>query len=113
VLRFEQFEFKNVPNVSHRHKRTHSREDGGDSSMNMSAEEEEELSGEDQLGSLEEASPTSEMAYVPGSLSSHDSMAQHGANAVNGMAQNQGYNSLQTLSMPMTISQPTTINGVM
>ncbi|KJZ74037.1 Transcription factor steA [Hirsutella minnesotensis 3608] len=90
------------------HKRTHSREDGGDSSMNMSAEEEEELSGEDHLGSLEEASPTSEMAYVPGSMSSHpgDSMAS------NGMTQNQGFNSLQTLSMPMTISQPTTINGV-
>ncbi|KAL3964591.1 hypothetical protein ACCO45_001595 [Purpureocillium lilacinum] len=49
------------------HKRTHSREDGGDGSFNMSAEEEEELSGEDQLGSLEEASPTSEMAYAPGS----------------------------------------------
>lgn len=78
----------------------------------MSAEEEEELSGEDQLGSLEEASPTSEMAYVPGSLnSSADSASSHGANP--NMSQNQTFNSLQTLSMPMTISQPATINGVM
>ncbi|PHH67891.1 hypothetical protein CDD80_442 [Ophiocordyceps camponoti-rufipedis] len=90
------------------HKRTHSREDGGESSMNMSAEEEEELSGEDHLGSLEEASPSSEVAYVPGSLNSVPSDAGSG-----NMNDGQGFNSLQTLSMPMTISQPATINGVM
>ncbi|KAF4585621.1 transcription factor Fst12 [Ophiocordyceps camponoti-floridani] len=90
------------------HKRTHSREDGGESSLNMSAEEEEELSGEDHLGSLEEASPSSEVAYVPGSLNSVPSDVGSG-----NMNDGQGFNSLQTLSMPMTISQPATINGVM
>ncbi|PNY24393.1 Transcription factor steA [Tolypocladium capitatum] len=90
------------------HKRTHSREDGGDGSFNLSAEEEEDLSGEDPLGSLEEASPTSEMAYLPGSLSSSaadSTPSSHGANLT--------FDSLQTLSMPMSISQPATINGMM
>ncbi|EQK99763.1 transcription factor Fst12 [Ophiocordyceps sinensis CO18] len=94
------------------HKRTHSREDGGESSMNLSAEEEEELSGEDQLGSLEEASPTSELAYVSGSMSQAGdvAMGSNGPTPTGNMGQ--GFNSLQTLSMPMTISQPAAINGV-
>ncbi|PHH76988.1 hypothetical protein CDD82_3733 [Ophiocordyceps australis] len=97
------------------HKRTHSREDGGDGSLHMSAEEEEELSGEDQLGSLEEASPNSELAYLPGSINSTsaDASQSNTANASSNIAHNQAFNSLQTLSMPMTISQPATINGVM
>lgn len=82
--------------------------------MNMSAEEEEELSGEDQLGSLEEASPSSEMAYVPGSMhpGAESALGSNGPNPTGNMGQNQGFNSLQTLSMPMTISQPAAINGV-
>lgn len=97
-----------------RHKRTHSREDGGDGSFNLSAEEEEEFSGEDHLGSLEEASPSSEMAYATSSLNAAANEAvqvSHNGNATNNMSQNQGYNSLQTLSMPMTISQPTSISA--
>lgn len=97
-----------------RHKRTHSREDGGDGSFNLSAEEEEDFSGEDQLGSLEEASPSSDAAYVPGSLNgaAHEttSLSNHG-NRSNLMGQTRSFNSLQTLSMPMTISHPATINA--
>merc|ERR1712000_101170 len=52
------------------HKRTHEREDGGEGPFALSGEEEEDFSGEDQLGSLEEASPTSENAYITGSLGS-------------------------------------------
>lgn len=88
------------------HKRTHSREEGGDGSFNLSAEEEEEYSGEDHLGSLEEASPTSEGAYAPTSLADGTSMM----NPTSGVSTN-SYNSLQTLSMPMTMSQPTAINA--
>ncbi|KYK60046.1 transcription factor Fst12 [Drechmeria coniospora] len=96
------------------HKRTHSREDGGDGSLVLSADE-EELSGEDHIGSVEDASPNSEMAYVTGSLNSTlhtaaDPMNPHGGN---GMNQTQTFNSMQTLSMPMTISQPATVNGMM
>lgn len=105
-----------------RHKRTHSREDGGEGSFNLSAEEEEEYSGEDQLGSLEEASPSSEAAYVPGSLNSAANEAatlsnngnpsnSSNNNNNNNMGQTQSFNSLQTLSMPMTISHPATINA--
>ncbi|KZZ97615.1 transcription factor Fst12 [Moelleriella libera RCEF 2490] len=106
--------FKRLEHLK-RHKRTHSREDGGEGSFNLSAEEEEEYSGEDQLGSLEEASPSSDAAYVPSSLNSaaNDNMSSNGSGP-NGMGQNQGFNSLQTLSMPMTISHPAAINtGVM
>jgi transcription factor STE12 len=88
------------------HKRTHSREDGGDGVFPLSGEEDEEFSGEDHLGSLEEASPTSEHAYVTGSINSVVRDPTHG-----GMAPNQPFNSLHTLSMPMTISQPSAINA--
>jgi transcription factor STE12 len=87
------------------HKRTHSREDGGDGVFPLSGEEDEEFSGEDHLGSLEEASPTSEHAYVTGSINSVVRDPSHG-----GMVSHQPFNSLHTLSMPMTISQPSAIN---
>lgn len=82
--------------------------------FNLSGEEEEEYSGEDQLASLEDASPTSETSnYITSSM---NSIANgHHTPPSNGMMQqsanNQGYNSLQTLSMPMTISQPQALNG--
>ncbi|KEY71837.1 hypothetical protein S7711_05978 [Stachybotrys chartarum IBT 7711] len=102
--------FKRLEHLK-RHKRTHSREDGGEGPLNLSGEEDEDFSGEDQLGSLEEASPTSEHGYVHGSLS-HMVGESPNAHMVHGsMAPNQSYNSLQTLSMPMTISQPTAINA--
>ncbi len=94
-------------NPFHRHKRTHGREDGGDGSMNLSAEEDEEYSGEEQLGSLEEASPSSEGGYVTGSLNA----AVDNNMAPPATMPNTSFNSLQTLSMPMTISQPTAINA--
>nr|BAC11803.1 Ste12-like transcription factor [Colletotrichum lagenaria] len=50
------------------HKRTHDRGENGEAALNFSGEEEEEYSGEDQLGSLEEASPNSENAYVTASM---------------------------------------------
>lgn len=91
-----------------RHKRTHDRADGGEGVLVLSAEEEDELSGEDHLGSLEEASPTSESSYLPSSL---NGMA-NGSNmsstmATGGMNHSNAFNSLQTLSMPMQMSQPT------
>ncbi|KHN99500.1 transcription factor Fst12 [Metarhizium album ARSEF 1941] len=98
------------------HKRTHSREDGGEGSFNLSAEEEEEYSGEDRLGSVEEASPTSEAAYVPTSLNAAANESVSSSNNIgnthnSAMHQPQAFSSLQTLSMPMTISQPATINA--
>ena len=99
-----------------RHKRTHDRGDGTEGSFNLSGEDEEEYSGEDQLGSLEEASPTSETGYLPGSLNS--AMNDNASSSSNGispttntMSHAQAFNSLQTLSMPMTISQPQPINA--
>jgi transcription factor STE12 len=78
----------------------------------MSGEEDEDFSGEDQLGSLEEASPASENAFVTGSL---NSIANQGglANPAT-ITPSQAFNnsnSLQTLSMPMTVSQPGAINA--
>jgi hypothetical protein len=97
-----------------RHKRTHDRGDGVEGNFNLSGEDEEEYSGEDQFGSLEEASPTSESGYVPSSLNSVANGATPTSNpmgpsptAVSASA----FNSLQTLSMPMTISQPQAINA--
>lgn len=88
------------------HKRTHSREDGGDGSFNLSAEEEEEFSGEDNLGSLEEASPTSEAAYAPTSMGDNSHMMNATSNVSTA-----SFNTLQSLSMPMTMSQSTAINA--
>lgn len=97
-----------------RHKRTHDRNDGAEGSFN-SGEEEEQYSGEDQMDSLEDASPTSENGYVAGSLDAavngNNGSASNGVSSSNtGLGQTQTFNSLQTLSMPMTISQPHAIN---
>ena len=94
-----------------RHKRTHEREDGGEGPLNLSGEEEEEFSGEDHLGSLEEASPTSESAYVTGSLNSAVQQGGLAPPATIMPSQTYGNNSLQTLSMPMTVSQPGSVNA--
>ncbi|KAF7535134.1 hypothetical protein G7Z17_g13255 [Cylindrodendrum hubeiense] len=105
--------FKRLEHLK-RHKRTHGREDGGEGPFNLSGEDEEEFSGEDQLGSLEEASPNSDHAYVPGSMNAvaHGSTPpSSGMSIPNTMAPSQSFNSLQTLSMPMTISQPAAINA--
>ena len=94
------------------HKRTHEREDGAEGPFSMSAEEEEEFSGEDQLGALEEASPSSENAYITGSLNSVAAQhSQHTLGSPATITPSQTYNSLQTLSMPMTITQPSSINA--
>ncbi|KAI0841704.1 STE-domain-containing protein [Hypoxylon sp. FL0890] len=88
------------------HKRTHDRGEGADNGLNLSGEDEEEYSGEDQLGSLEEASPNSESGYVPSSLSSvATSTPTTNGLATGGMNQT-SFNPLQTLSMPMTMSTP-------
>ena len=104
-----------TPHFPYRHKRTHDRGDGADGGLNLSGEDEEEYSGEDQLGSLEEASPTSEGGYVTASLNTiangppptTNPMTSASAAITNGPT----FNSLQTLSMPMTISQPQPINA--
>ncbi|KAG6140452.1 hypothetical protein E4U34_002798 [Claviceps purpurea] len=96
------------------HKRTHSREDGGEGFSNMSAEEDEEYSGEDQLACLEEASPSSDTAYATSSLNgnSHDTMAtSNHATHSHHMGQSQSFNSLQNLGMPMAMSHSATINA--
>ncbi|KAK4216116.1 transcription factor steA 2 [Rhypophila decipiens] len=94
------------------HKRTHDRGDGVEGAFNLSGEDEEEYSGEDQIGSLDDASPTSEGSYVPASL---NSAVNGNTPPSNGMGQNMShtgsYNSLQTLSMPMQMSQPQAINA--
>ncbi|OTA60355.1 STE-domain-containing protein [Hypoxylon sp. EC38] len=88
------------------HKRTHDRGEGADNGLTLSGEDEEEYSGEDQLGSLEEASPNSESGYVPSSLSSvATSTPTTNGLATGGMSQS-SFNPLQTLSMPMTMSTP-------
>jgi transcription factor STE12 len=97
-----------------RHKRTHDRNDGAEGSFN-SGEEEEQYSGEDQLSSLDDASPTSENGYVTGSLDaavnrSATSNGTPGNTSHHAQPQQQTFNSLQTLSMPMTMSQPHAIN---
>lgn len=95
------------------HKRTHTndRGDGVEGNFNLSGEEEEEYSGEDQLGSLEEASPTSEEGYVTTSLNSVANSTAPTSNGMGPPSHTQTFNSLQTLSMPMTISQPQAVNA--
>lgn len=78
----------------------------------MSGEEDEEFSGEDQLGSLEEASPT-DGGFVSSSL---NSIANHqgGLTAPATITPGQTYsnsNGLQTLSMPMSLTQRGSINA--
>ncbi|KAK4157929.1 STE like transcription factor [Chaetomidium leptoderma] len=95
------------------HKRTHDRNDGAEGNFN-SGEEEEQYSGEDQMSSLEDASPTSEGGYVAGSLDAavNSNASSHGAPPANSanMGPTPTFNSLQTLSMPMTMSRPHAIN---
>lgn len=52
-----------------RHRRTHERSDGEEGAFGDFNGEEEEFEGEDNLGSLEEASPNSENGYLPTSMS--------------------------------------------
>ncbi len=66
--------------MSSRHRRTHERSDGSDGAYGSYSGEEEEYEGEDQLGSLEEASPNSENGYLPTSMG-------------------QSFSSMQTMSM--------------
>lgn len=98
----------NVISSSHRHKRTHDRGDGVEGGFSLSGEDEEEYSGEDHLGSLEEASPNSEGGYVTTSLNSVANSTPPTSNGSMGpnTSMQPSFNSLQTLSMPMTISQP-------
>ncbi|KAK3942955.1 putative transcription factor [Diplogelasinospora grovesii] len=98
------------------HKRTHDKPEGAEGSFNYSGEEEEEYSGEDQLGSLEEASPTSEGGYMThaslnSAMNSNTPTSSGMTPTANLVHHQQSYNSLQTLSMPMTISQPQAINA--
>ena len=103
-----------------RHKRTHDRGDGVEGNFNLSGEDEEEYSGEDQAGSLDDASPTSEGGgYVASSLNSAvvnggTPPQSNGMGSTTNMGhapQSYNNNNLQTLSMPMTISQPQAINA--
>ncbi|RYP67307.1 hypothetical protein DL771_007325 [Monosporascus sp. 5C6A] len=100
--------FKRLEHLK-RHKRTHERGDGAEGGLSLSGEEEEEFSGEDHLGPLEEASPTSEGGYVSTSLNSVANSAQPNGNGLAGsnMTHGQAFNPLHTLSMPMTMSTPT------
>ncbi len=56
--------------MNHRHRRTHDRSDGSEGPYGSYSGEEEDYEGEgdDQLGSLEEASPNSENGYLPTSV---------------------------------------------
>lgn len=93
------------------HKRTHDRGEGAEAGFPLSGEEEDDYSGEDHLGSLEEASPNSEGGYMHSSLNSVAHGHNHGTPTSNGMMpatsmSQPTFNSLQTLSMPMTMSTP-------
>ncbi|RYP06783.1 hypothetical protein DL764_002943 [Monosporascus ibericus] len=100
--------FKRLEHLK-RHKRTHERGDGAEGGLSLSGEEEEEFSGEDHLGPLEEASPASEGGYVSASLNSVANSTQPNGNglATSNMAHGPAFNPLHTLSMPMTMSTPT------
>ncbi|RKU48006.1 homeodomain transcription factor ste12 [Coniochaeta pulveracea] len=89
------------------HKRTHDRSDGAEGNLNLSAEDEEDYSGEDQLG-LDDASPISESAFNMPSLNqlANGHASSNSIMRPSSMPRPQLYNSLQTLSMPMTLSQP-------
>jgi len=66
-----------------RHRRTHERSDGSEGPYGSFSGEEEEYEGEDQLGSLEEASPNSENGYLPGTMpmaAGHNGMGGGGGN---------------------------------
>ncbi|KAJ2901435.1 putative transcription factor stea protein [Zalerion maritima] len=96
------------------HKRTHGREDGTEGNIQLSGEDEEEYSGEDQLGSLGEASPNSEHSYVPASLNAVANGTPPSSNVglpTSGAISHPTFNSLQTLSMPMTMSTPQPIGA--
>ncbi|ROW12767.1 hypothetical protein VMCG_00277 [Cytospora schulzeri] len=103
--------FKRLEHLK-RHKRTHDRGDGGDG-LNLSGEEDEEFSGEDHMGSLEDDSPNSETGYVTASLNSVAHGPQQTSNgrvghSVSMPSTQSNFNSLQTLSLPMAISNPHT-----
>lgn len=51
-----------------RHRRTHDRSDGSEGPYANYSGEEEDYEGEDQLGSLEEASPNSENGFLPNGM---------------------------------------------
>ncbi len=51
-----------------RHRRTHDRSDGSEGPYGSYSGEEDDYEGEDNLGSLEEASPNSENGYLPTSM---------------------------------------------
>jgi transcription factor STE12 len=59
--------FKRLEHLK-RHRRTHDRSDGSEGPYGSYSGEEEDYEGEDQLGSLEEASPNSENGYLPTSM---------------------------------------------
>ncbi|KKA29385.1 hypothetical protein TD95_005402 [Thielaviopsis punctulata] len=92
------------------HRRTHERPDGAEG---LVQDEEEEFSGEDQIGSVDDASPGSENAYIPASLNSAMLSNVSAAQSVSTVPVSAappaigGYNTMQSLSMPMTMSAPT------
>lgn len=73
------------------HRRTHDRGDGSEGPYGSYSGEEEDYEGEDQLGSLEEASPNSENGYLPTSMS-------------------QSFNGLQSISMNGSMAPSQLIN---
>lgn len=107
IIRNEEAVLWTLTDKCYRHKRTHERGDVAEGGLPLSGEEEEDYSGEDQLGSIGEASPTSEGGYVPTSLNSVANSAQPGNLATGGMTHAPAFNPLHTLSMPMTMSTPT------
>ncbi|KAI0804089.1 STE like transcription factor [Xylaria sp. FL0064] len=86
------------------HRRTHDRGEGAETGLQLSGEEEDEFSGEDHIGSLEDASPQSDSGYMPTSLNSLS--PNHNGLSNGGMTHTTSFNPLQTLSMPMTMSTP-------
>ncbi|KAI1824796.1 STE like transcription factor [Xylaria intraflava] len=84
------------------HKRTHDRGDGAESGLPLSGEDEDEFSGEEHIGSLEDASPQSDYMSTPLNSLAHNN---HGL-PNGGITHAATFNPLQTLSMPMSINTP-------
>jgi len=79
------------------HRRTHDRSDGSEGPYSYSGEE-EDYEGEDQLGSLEEASPNSENGYLPTTMSqSYHGMQSMSMNMPGSMAPSQLINTHQMM----------------
>ncbi|CAK7264266.1 Transcription factor mst12 [Sporothrix epigloea] len=99
--------FKRLEHLK-RHKRTHERGDRGDATSPNPGEDEEEYSSEDQLGSAEEATSSTEGRYV---ASPADSAIKSGLTPTSAPQAANDFGSLQASKIPMAVSHSQAINS--